>query len=132
MSSEQPNPVYLNALVVDDSAAMRDNVVKILEMLMCFEIRQAHNGADALRHLHQRKFDLVVTDINMPQVDGLKLVELIRKHPQHRDVPVIIMTTESAAEDKARAMRLGANMYLMKPANAGELTQAVRALCHVG
>jgi two-component system chemotaxis response regulator CheY len=118
----------LVALVVDDSPAMRQSVVDILLGMRCFAVVQAQDGFDALAKVHAQTFALVVTDINMPRMDGLKLTEMLRRDGRHAGVPIIVVTSENAAGDRQRAMRLGASAYLIKPANQAELTQAIGRL----
>lgn len=118
----------LQALVVDDSQAMRQNVVDVLTTMQRFEITQAVDGADALKKLKHRKFDIVVTDINMPTMDGLKLTEMVRRDPPHEKVPVVIITSENTDKDRARALALGANAYLLKPANGPEIVATLTRL----
>ena len=122
----------LVALVVDDSGAMRRQLCTALARL---EIRavEAGDGADAWRQLQSGSvFDLILTDINMPLLDGLKLVGLVRSAGAHRATPVLVITTESAEEDRRRAEVLGANGYLTKPVRADQVIDAVRALLRLG
>jgi two-component system chemotaxis response regulator CheY len=74
------------------------------------------------------RFDIILTDINMPIMDGLKLVKRVRTDPNHKDVPIIIITTESSEEDRRRALQLGANAYITKPIQAPEVIAKVREL----
>jgi two-component system, chemotaxis family, chemotaxis protein CheY len=116
----------IRALVVDDSLQLRRSVMYALERLtqvVCFE---APDGAEAIRKLaRQGPFDIVLTDINMPVLDGLKLLSHIRGDVSHREVPVIIITTEAAEPDRCRALRLGANAYLTKPVQADDVVRTV-------
>jgi two-component system chemotaxis response regulator CheY len=89
---------------------------------------EAGDGAEGLKALVQGQFDIVLTDINMPLVDGLKLVAAVRQSERHSGVPIVVITTESDAEDRARAMALGANQYMVKPVQAPEVIAAVREL----
>lgn len=120
--------LQLQALVVDDSPAMRQNVVDVLTQMQRFDITEAVDGADALKKLKRHKFDVVVTDINMPVMDGLKLTEMVRRDPPHKNVPVFIITSENTDQDRARALALGANAYLLKPANAPQLIATLTRL----
>ena len=81
-----------------------------------------------MKQLASNKFDIVITDINMPIMDGLKLVKHIRKNEVHKDVPVIIITTEGSSEDRARAMALGATAYITKPIQAPQVIAKVKEL----
>jgi two-component system chemotaxis response regulator CheY len=121
----------IRALVVDDSQAMRKSLVYALQKMggevVCTE---AQDGADGFKKLTQAPsdFDIVLTDINMPLMDGLKLISLIRSQPARARVPIVVITTESAAEDRARAMSLGASAYLVKPVQAQQVVDTVREL----
>jgi two-component system, chemotaxis family, chemotaxis protein CheY len=117
-----------SCLVVEDSPTMRQLVVFALARIPGLRVTEAEDGVDALRKLAGSKFDLVVTDINMPIMDGLKLVKRIRDDAVHKDVPIIVITTESAEEDRNRAMKLGASAYLTKPVQAVTIIATVREL----
>jgi two-component system chemotaxis response regulator CheY len=82
----------------------------------------------AFESSRRRKFDIILTDINMPIMDGLKLVKRVRSDPMHKDVPIIVVTTEGSDEDKERALQLGANAYITKPIQAPQVIAKVRAL----
>ncbi len=120
------------ALVVDDSAAMRRHVRMALEPLAIGAV-EAGDGADAWRKLQGGTlFDLIFTDINMPLMDGLKLLGLLRAGGLHQRTPVVVITTEAAEADRRRAQSLGANAYLVKPVEREALVQAVRGLLALG
>jgi two-component system chemotaxis response regulator CheY len=87
---------------------------------------EADDGVDALRRIASTKFDIIITDINMPILDGLKLVKRLRADEAYKDVPIIIITTEGAEEDRQRALALGANAYITKPIQAPQVIQLVR------
>jgi two-component system chemotaxis response regulator CheY len=116
------------ALVVDDSAAMRRQVRAALAAVPELATSEAADGAEAWRLLAGGRFDLLVTDINMPRLDGLKLVSLVRQGGPHRAIPIVVVTTESAEEDRRRAMQLGADAYLLKPVELERLAELVRGL----
>ncbi len=118
----------LHALVVDDSPAMRKQLCHALHRLVGLETVEATDGADAWRKLSSASFDIVVTDINMPLLDGLKLVGMVRSSGAHQHVPVVVITTEGAEADRRRAMSLGASAYLVKPVQASQVVETVRAL----
>jgi two-component system chemotaxis response regulator CheY len=118
----------LRALVVDDSAAMRRNLVYALTRLGGIECTEAQDGAEGLRKFHAEPFDLVLTDINMPLLDGLKLLSQIRMGRHRSQVPIVVITTESAAEDRERAINLGASAYLVKPIQARDVLDTVKGL----
>ncbi len=121
----------LQALVVDDSQAMRRSVVYALQKLPGIICTEAQDGAEALKKFGQSRYDLVLTDINMPLMDGLKLLSSIRQHPENPKVPVVVITTEAGTEDRARAMRLGASAYLVKPVQAKLVVDTVKGLLNL-
>ncbi|WP_164019371.1 response regulator [Pyxidicoccus trucidator] len=118
----------IRALVVDDSQAMRRSIMYALQRLTGMVCTEAQDGAEGLKKLTQGRYDLVLTDINMPLMDGLKLISHIRQATDHRNVPIVVITTESAAADRERAMKLGASAYLVKPVQAKVVMDTVRDL----
>ena len=114
-----------NILVVEDSPAVRQLIVFALKRLPDAKIVEAVNGVDALNKLSFEAVDLILADINMPVMDGLKLISLLRNEPKYKNIPIIVITTEGAEEDKKKAMALGANAYLSKPIHTYELLKAV-------
>ncbi len=121
----------IQALVVEDSPTMRQLIVFALRRLQTVKVTEADDGMDALKKLKAGKFDILITDINMPMMDGLKLVAIVRGDPTHKDIPIIIITTEGAAEDRQRALALGANAYITKPIQAPQVINAVKELLRV-
>lgn len=121
----------INFLVVEDSPTMRQLITFALKRVRGCKIVEASDGIDALKKLSAQKFDLVLTDINMPIMDGLKLVSLIRGDATHKDIPIIIITTEGADEDRKKGLALGANAYLPKPIQTAELLKLVKDLVDV-
>ncbi|HKK01326.1 MAG TPA: response regulator [Desulfuromonadales bacterium] len=115
-------------LVVEDSPTMRQLIVFALKRIRELTIVEANDGVDGLKKLSTESFDLIFTDINMPIMDGLKLVGLVRKDSQYSQVPIVIITTEGADEDRQRALALGANAYITKPIQTGKIIDAARNL----
>ncbi len=122
---------HLHALVVDDSGAMRKQLAYALQRIPGMRSVEATDGADAWRKLSTGAFDIVLTDINMPMLDGLKLVALVRAGGAHQRVPIVVITTEGAEEDRRRALSLGASAYLVKPVQATQVVEAVRSLLRI-
>jgi two-component system chemotaxis response regulator CheY len=117
------------ALVVEDSPTMRQLILFALRRIDGLVAVEAADGLDALRKLAPpAHFDIILTDINMPVMDGLKLVHRVRTDSALRDVPIIIITTEGGEEDRRRALALGANAYISKPIQAPQLIATVREL----
>jgi len=115
-------------LVVDDSPTMRQLVVFALKRVPELDIVEASDGVDALKKLPGQKFDLVLCDINMPIMDGLKLLSLMKNNPVYKDIPVVMITTEGAAEDRDKGLALGAYAYLPKPIQTNNLLKIVREI----
>lgn len=108
-------------LVVEDSASMRSFVRSALESEPSFdevEVVEAASGFDALRLLPRGPYDLVITDINMPDINGLELLQFIHKSGRHPNVPVLIISTQRSERDRERGLGLGAAGYLTKPFSA--------------
>jgi two-component system chemotaxis response regulator CheY len=122
---------HLTALIVDDSGAMRRQLAYALQRIPGVSAVEATDGADAWRKLSSASFDIVLTDINMPLLDGLKLVAMVRAGGAHQRVPVVVITTEGAEADRKRAMSLGASAYLVKPVQATQVVEAVKGLLRV-
>ncbi|MCC6648405.1 MAG: response regulator [Polyangiaceae bacterium] len=115
-------------LIVEDSPMMRQLLVFALARVKNLKVTEADDGVDALRKLATAKFDIIITDINMPIMDGLKLVKRIRSDAQHKDTPIVIITTEGSQEDRQRALQLGANAYITKPIQAPQVIAKVKEL----
>jgi two-component system chemotaxis response regulator CheY len=115
-------------LVVDDSPTMRQLLELALRKMRETEIVHAADGVDALRKLMAQRFDLALVDINMPVMDGLKLIQLVRKEEGLQHLPIIVITTEGADSPREQALALGANAYLTKPVEAGRVITVVREL----
>jgi len=118
-------------LVVEDSKTMRNMLSESLQRIPGMEVVEAENGLAGIRALAAQRFDLVVTDVNMPVMDGLKLVRHVRGDPRHKTTPIVIITTESAPNDRDRALALGANAYIEKPIQAPRVIRAVKKLLEV-
>ena len=119
-------------LIVEDSPTMRQLLAFALKRLKDVDIVEAQDGMDGLRKVTSDHFDLALIDINMPVMDGLKLVSLIRGEENINDMPIVVVTTEGAKEDRERAIALGANEYLTKPIQANKVLQVAKALLKVG
>jgi two-component system chemotaxis response regulator CheY len=118
-----------NVLIVEDSKAIRSLIRIALEEAGGFFAAEATNGFEALRMLPTRAFDLIITDINMPDINGLELIGFVKANEAYRDIPLIIVSTEKTEQDRNRGMALGAVAYLIKPFRKEELMERVsRAL----
>ena len=116
-------------LIIEDSPTMRQLIRFALKRLQGVRIVEVNDGVDGLKKLSADKFDLILTDINMPIMDGLKLIAHVRQEDAvHKVTPVVVITTEAAPEDRRRAMALGASAYLVKPLRAPTVISTVREL----
>jgi two-component system, chemotaxis family, chemotaxis protein CheY len=120
-----------NVLIVEDSPTMRQLISFALKRLRGVRIVEANDGVDGLKKLSSERFDLILTDINMPIMDGLKLVSLVRNDASYKDTPIIVITTEGALEDRERALALGANDYITKPIQPNRILDVARALLNI-
>jgi len=114
-------------LLADDSEMVR-NFHSYIFKNAGYEIICAIDGADALEKLLMNPVDLVATDINMPNMDGYELVKRIRKMDDYEDIPIIIISTESEAQDKQKGYDAGANVYIIKPTPPEQLVESVNLL----
>jgi CheY-like chemotaxis protein len=103
------------ALVVDDQPSIRRVVRTYLEMVQRCEVSEAENGVDAIKQLLASPFDLIITDLVMPEMTGLELLGYVRRHDNLRHIPVIMLTSQGDETDRRKAMALGVNDYLVKP-----------------
>ena len=116
-------------LIVEDSATMRSLLASLLEDLeVPVKITEAASGFEALRHLPRDDFDLVVTDINMPDINGLELVSFLKSNARYRSIPLVIVSTEGSDRDRDKGLGLGADAYLVKPFEPESLRQVVQDL----
>ncbi len=115
-------------LIVEDSPTMRQLLVFALRRLKDVDIVEAEDGMDGLRKVSGDHFDLALIDINMPVMDGLKLISLIRGEENLSNIPIVVITTEGANEDRERALSLGANEYLTKPIQANQVLTVAKGL----
>lgn len=113
-------------LITEDSPTMRSLIVSTIQAMGEFEIIEAANGFEALRVLPRSQVDLVITDINMPDINGLELVSFIKGNEQYKDTPLFIISTEGSERDRDKGMKLGADAYLVKPFSPGELQTLIR------
>jgi two-component system, chemotaxis family, chemotaxis protein CheY len=114
-----------NILTVDDSASIR-LTTKVTLTNAGYSVTEAVNGAEGLATAQGGQFDLIVTDLNMPVMDGLTMIEELRKLPSQAGVPIIFLTTESDADLKARAKAAGATGWLTKPFDPENLVKIIK------
>ncbi|WP_379551553.1 response regulator [Erythrobacter sp. W53] len=116
-------------LTVDDSPSMRALLLNALQQ-QGFEVDQAEDGQAALEWLARNEVDVIITDINMPRMDGFGLIENLRASARHADRPILVLSTEDSPEKKGRARNAGATGWIVKPFDAEKLASAVRRIAH--
>ena len=117
-------------LIADDSPTMRAMLISTIEMLGDYRIVEASSGFEALRLLPREKVDLILTDINMPDINGLEFISYLRNNSNYLSIPVFIISTEGSQKDIEKGKLLGANEYLIKPFDPNRLQSLISAyLC---
>ena len=112
-------------LTVDDSRTMRD-LLRLALTQRGYRVLQAVDGLDGLETLETGEPDVIITDINMPRLDGFGFIERVRKEERYRATPILVLTTESGPEMKERARRAGATGWIVKPFDPEKLSAAIR------
>ncbi len=119
----------MNVLIVDDSKETRQEIIQTLRKDKSLKLMfEAKNGLEALRLISDAKVDLILTDLIMPEMDGFKLIETLRKDDRFNDIPVILLTIRSNLADRVKGLELGAWDFLVKPVHPVELTARVKAM----
>jgi len=118
-----------NVLVVDDSNSIRDMVSFTLKSAG-FQTVEAKDGREGLSKAQSGKFDLVITDVNMPIMDGIELCAELRKLPSFKFIPILMLTTESSTDMKMRGKAAGATGWLVKPFNPDKLLATIKRLAN--
>ncbi|HSP06999.1 MAG TPA: response regulator [Acidobacteriota bacterium] len=119
------------ALVVEDSAIMRGIIISSLATVPELQPVEVASGFEALKMLPQQSFDIILTDINMPDINGLELLSFLKNHPNYRTIPVVIISTEKSDADRKRGLALGADDYLTKPFDPKDLQIIIRKLLKI-
>jgi len=117
-------------LIVDDSATMR-NMLKATMLELSFEVHTAQDGEKAMKSIELYDYDIILTDINMPNVDGIELIRLIRADEKNGGKPILVITTEGGDAAKQAGRDAGANGWIVKPCDPEILKRAVSKLCGV-
>lgn len=112
-------------LIVEDSPTIRSLIVSTLEAAGEFIFFETGSGFEALKMLPRERFDLIITDINMPDINGLELVSFVKKNDLYKNIPLLIITTEGSKQDVAKGLALGADEYIVKPFKPDELQRIV-------
>jgi two-component system, chemotaxis family, chemotaxis protein CheY len=119
-------------LVADDSTATRALIAAALADLENVQVERVSSGIEALKLLSTTEIDMVLTDIHMPEINGLELVRFIKSDDRLRSIPVIVISTEAAEDERRRALALGADDYLHKPFTAQQLQHTINKLMRIG
>jgi CheY-like chemotaxis protein len=117
----------MKVLVVDDCATTR----KLLGLYLKskgYEVVTAENGLDAIEKVGKETVNLVLSDLNMPYMDGIELIKSLRGNPDTAELPVVMVTTEADPEEREKAFKAGANDYMVKPVTAERVTQTIREI----
>jgi two-component system chemotaxis response regulator CheY len=114
-------------LIVDDSEGQRAQLRRVLES-EGYEIDEAVDGIRACAKVHQERFDGVICDVNMPFMDGIKFVALIKLQAKNKSLPVLMLTSESSSDMRRRGKEAGANLWMVKPFEPDELVQTVKEM----
>lgn len=113
-------------LIVEDSTTTRALIRAVIDELGDFNTIEASTGFEALKLLPSHNFNLVITDVNMPDINGLELISFIKNHPRYNHIPLIIVSTERSEEDMKKGIALGAMAYITKPFKANDLQEAIK------
>jgi len=113
-------------LIVEDSVTTRALIRAIIEEMGDFNTVEAGSGFEALKLLPTQEFNLVITDVNMPDINGLELINFIKSNSRYSHIPLIIVSTERSDEDRKRGIALGAMAYITKPFKAHELQEVIK------
>ncbi len=115
-------------LIVDDSKTVRNLVAFILKK-EGFKVTMAEDGIDGLEKLYSAdKVDLIISDVNMPRMDGFKFIRSVREQDAYRDLPIIVLSTEGQEKDIQQGISLGANLYMVKPAQPDKMLKNIKML----
>ncbi|MDR0239225.1 MAG: response regulator [Deltaproteobacteria bacterium] len=115
-------------MIVDDSKTIR-NLLAFVVKAEGFRVTTAEDGLDALEKLYSMEtVDLIVSDVNMPRMDGFTFIKTLREQDGYKDVPIIVLSTEGKEQDIATGMQLGANMYMVKPAEPAKMIRNIKML----
>ncbi len=115
-------------LIVDDSKTVR-NLVAFIMKKEGFKVTTAEDGLDGLEKLYSlESIDLIISDVNMPRMDGFSFIKTVREQEAYRDVPIIVLSTEGQDKDIQTGLGLGANLYMVKPAQPDKMVKNVKML----
>jgi two-component system chemotaxis response regulator CheY len=113
-------------MVVEDSKTMRDFIVSTIQSVGKMFVIECGTGFEALKMLPKYEFDMIITDINMPDINGLELITFLKNDEKYKHIPLIIISTEGSEKDIKKGLSLGAQRYLVKPFDPEELKKIVK------
>lgn len=116
-------------LVIDDSLPMRRIITNVLSRLGHTDVVVANNGREALKRIETERFDVVITDWYMPEMNGIEFLRTIRSTPATKDVPIVIVSVNGSKEDVSQAIQLGVSGYVLKPFTAEAFRERIAAVC---
>lgn len=115
-------------LIVDDSKTVR-NLVAFIMKKEGFRVTTAEDGLDGLEKLYSAdKVDLIISDVNMPRMDGFTYIKTVREQDAYKDIPIIVLSTEGQEKDIQTGLNLGANLYMVKPAQPEKMVKNIKML----
>ncbi len=115
-------------LIIEDSATMRSLIASTIEEMGGFELVEASSGFEALKALPSQHFDMIITDLNMPDINGLEIIKFVKEHPTYKSIPLVVVTTQVGEEDRKKGLALGASDYVTKPFEPDDLKKVVRRI----
>jgi two-component system, chemotaxis family, chemotaxis protein CheY len=115
-------------LIIEDSATMRSLIASTIEDMNGFELVEAGNGFEALKALPSQHFDMIITDLNMPDINGLEIIKFVKEHPAYKNIPLLVVTTAAGEEDRKKGLALGASDYVIKPFEPDDLKKVIRRI----
>lgn len=118
-------------LIVEDSSMTRSMIRALLEEMDDIDTVEAASGFEALKLLPSNTYDLIITDINMPDINGLELINFIRKNDRYKEIPLMIVSTEKSEDDRRRGLEIGANDYVTKPFKPDQFQGKVKNLLKI-
>jgi len=116
-----------NILIVDDAVSMR-GLVSLTLKKAGYDVKEASNGKDALKKLSGSKVNMIITDLNMPEMDGIEFIKAVKKMPGYKFIPIVMLTTESQAEKKREGQMAGAKAWIVKPFKPDTLLMVVKKI----
>ena len=122
----------LKVLIVEDSAVFRELIAATVESVGGVRAITAATGFEALKLLPRHKFDLITTDLQMPDINGLELINFVKKNPNYRDTPLFVITSDGREPQRQKGLALGAVEYIIKPFEPSDLAGLVRRYLNIG